>query len=812
MFLIFLKSAYRNMVRNWVQSLIQILSLAIGLTVFSMIALFLYDELTVDRSNENLDQIYRIENRHANSNNKGAVSYHMGPVIQENIPEIKHMTRIAHAQDIYLKVMDEFGNAEKVVRLQDRVTGDSGFFNIFPQEFLHGDPHSALKDPYSIILTESLAENLFGSENPVGKILNGSQTVTGVIEDPVNTHLKFEAIRQIDDFFLSRIQRGLSDSLGLWRHQRPTYIMINKNANIKEVEKKIEDTWFSYRTSHDPYFDQEKTDLSLCPLREVHFSDIDPWHSYMSVVDKKILLNFFLLGMVILLLGIINYVNLSTARATRRNREVAIKKVVGSSRFKLIVYFLTESVITTFLSFLIAVTLLQLLFGHFNYLLQSDINLYFLKYPQAWIFIVPAILVIGIISGIYPAIRMSSGSPVPKLAGDSKSGGRGLIIRRVLMLVQFTSAVILMSGILIMHLQIRYMKKQDLGFDAEQIVMIRTNWLTEEQRLLLLSRLDRYPEIEKAGLSLQIPGRYNADNAPVNNPNSIFNGLSVVFNMADLEFFEVYDLKFTLGGDILDQSSLRRINYDTTIETDETYIVINETCRKAIKLDDPVGYQLSDNTYIRGVIEDFHFQSLQYPVKPLLISLMYPGEGHALSMRINSADIQKTLRNVEKEYHEIVYGDNTQGTIPTPVDFYFVEDIFNRQYNQVQRIHDSSGLLSILAMVLACLGLFGLSTFLAQRRTKEIGIRKAMGSSEWQVFVLLAKDFLKWVALSVAIGCPVGWFVMIQWQQQFAYKAPVGIWVYIVVALITFAIALLTVAWQSLKTARANPVDALRDE
>ncbi len=815
MFRNFIISAFRNLVQNKVQSIIQIFSLTIGLTIFAMITLYLYDELTVDRSNEHFEQIYRLENRERTSGSRDAVSSAMGPIILQNIPDVLNMTRIRYETGIYISYSEEAGEPATPIAIDHFLIVDSSFQDIFPQEYLLGDPRSSLNDPLSIVLTESLAQKLFGSENPIGKTVIAwrPRIVTGVIKDPVNTHLRFESLITISSWYINKIKTGgiQNELQWLMGQTSPTYITLHKNADKDEVLQKIEDTWVQFGKDEFEWEDWDPG-FSLCPLKEVHFTDIDPWKFYMSIVEKKVLMNFFLIGLVILLLGIINYINLTTARATLRNREISIKKIVGSSRFKLIVYFLIESVITTSLSFLMSVLCLLLFFPWFNNLLQTEINLYFLSNPLAWIFILFSILSIGILSGVYPAIRMSSRSPVVALTGNTKGSGRGLVTRRILMLMQFTVAVILMIGILFMHIQIRYMKKQDLGFDAEHIVWTGTGSWPVERKLLLLSRLDKYPEIEKACLSWQVPGNFTDNSNLVDDPGTIWHGLDLEAMSAGPYFFDVYDLQITHGAEILDQISKRGFTRDTS-RTAPRYCYINETCRKALQLEDPVGYHLEGRWFIGGVFKDFHFQSLQFPIKPLSIWLIEPGEGWFLSMKINSPNIHNTLREIDEEFHDIPKtGENLSGINPPPVIYNFIDDFFNEQYSQVQRVHDASVYFSILAMILACMGLFGLSSFVAQRRTKEIGIRKVMGSSERQVFMLLAKDFALWVLLSVLIGCPIGWYFMDKWQQQFAYKASVGIWVYVVTALIAFGIAFLTVARQSLKAARANPADSLRDE
>jgi putative ABC transport system permease protein len=804
-------TAFRYIIKNRIQSVIQIISLAIGLTFFTLVTLYLYDELTVDRLNENLEQVYRIEDMNKSSSSKARLPWPLAPLLLEEIPGIQDVTRVKNAGSrSYLTVLDESGKPGKQIFIRNSLAVDTGFQEIFPQDYLLGDPRTSLRDPYSVVLTRSISEKLFGSENPVGKTVYAGtegepRTVTGVIKDPLNTHLKFEMLQSASTWEAQSPGRSLKV---WWGHPRPIYIKLDKNADREKVESMIEDAFYKLQLKVRPDWTDEP-EIFLCPLKDVYFFGSDASLDSIKSGNRNVVLNFFLLGLAILLLGIINYVNLTLARAALRRREIVLRKIAGSSRFKLILYFLTESVITTFLSFLIAMTMLQLLFQTFNHLLQADINLYFLNDPRAWILGFLAILFIGILSGIYPAVRMSSGAPVMAISGDSRRSFGGLLTRRILMTIQYASAVMLMIGILVMHLQIRYMKDQDLGFNAERIVWIKKGSVSEmsiEHKRLLLSRLERYPEIEKACFTTMVPGTLADNFETVNNPESDFHGLHLDNFTANPEFFEVYGLKLTVGSETLDHIPLDKIPGHSGSADSIRYYIVNESYWKTYK---------GENPAIVGVVQDFHCRSLQHSIYPLVIRLAPTGEGHTLSIRMNSTDIPNTLRKVVKEIREVTsLNKNSRDFIPGPLThkFEFIDETINRQYDQVQSINDGSLYLFIMAMIIACLGLFGLSSFMVQRRIKEIGIRKALGSSERQVFMMLSKDLAIWIGISVLIGCPLSWFLMEKWLQQFAYRISIGWWIFALAILIAFAIGFLTISWQAIKAARTNPIEALRYE
>ncbi len=773
-----------------------------------MVALYVYDHLTVDRSIPYFKHVYRLESSET-WEGSDAVSFLLGPNIHEKIPEIQHMTRIRSQSSVAISYLDKEGNRTGQTEMNSAIMVDTGFLHIFPQEYLLGNPESSLVEPGSIVLIESLAKKLFGSENPIGKTVYiwsaVPEKVTGVVKDPLNTHLNYEALRPISSVIAQRKQQKRSiDAGSMIILSSPTYVTLLVNSDPREVELKIQEVWTEFLDNMSSVDERIGRDISLVPLKEVLNTETDPYRNYMSTANRKELINLLILGLGILLLGIINYIHINTARSSLRSKEIALRIITGSTKGKLIIYFLTESVITTFLAFTVAATLVQLLFKQFNQLLQSDVDLYFLFSPIAWLISLLFVLLIGILSGLYPAIKMASGSPLDIFFGKPGRRGGILFTRRILMVIQFTSAVVLLLLIFSMQRQIKFMQNYKLGFGKEQIIWMGTGGFRVEDKLELKSRLERIPEIKVASFSSPIPGENQSEDLTLyNEPGSIFHGLEMKFAVADPEFFKVYDLKLTQGEEILQESTV-------------DYVVINETCRLALELDDPVGHTGQYGAMIAGVFEDYHFQSLKYPIKPMSIYVSSKPIGWYLSMIIDSLDIKKAMEEIQSAMNSMMDERRTIELIPglssQMAEYYFMDDTFNEQYREVELIQTASSYFSILAVIIACLGLFGLSTFMAQRRTKEIGIRKVLGASENLVFSLLAKDFLKWVSVSVLLGLPLGYMVIQQWQQQFVYQASFGIGIYIWTVLIVFLVSLGTVAWQSLKASRANPVDSIKTE
>jgi len=826
MFRNFIFSAHRNVIRNKVQSIIQVLSLAIGITIFSLITLYLYDEYSVERNNRYFKDIYRVEDHGFNTGGVDVVPVALASYIEGQVPEIKALTRINMQKNIPIAYLEDPDRPGKETTLKAYIHGDSSFYDVFPQEFLLGDPETSMNTPGSIVITESIATRLFGVENPMGKtvyIWNGViKQVTGVIKDPLNTHLRFEAIVPFSDWFISREKNGRSNSPDdlLWLRS-PLYVRLDKNVEPEIVQEKIEIAQFNYLSATRFNPANANPDILLRPLKEVPFAGISPSKDYMREADPNRLRGFLFLGLGILLLAIINYINLASARASLRAREIAIRKISGSSRMKLIMFFLTESTVTTFFAFLASATLIQLVFKKFTDLMQADINLYFLANPVTWIIILFSMILIGILAGLYPAIRLSTASPLAVFAGDavssgkSRGDGQGLVFRRILMVAQFTSAVILLIGIQVMHSQLRFMLDQDLGFDSDNVVWMGTAGLSNEVKLQALDIIRRQPEIEFASLHQPPPGVGMLDDvAPVDDPESPFHGMQIYFMYADPEFFKLYDLDIIIGEDIHELYQMAS-NPGEVLHDANRQFIVNETYWKVLS-------KTMENTMdldvfgapIVGVVEDFHFQSLKHPVKPLIIDTQSAGRGWHLGMKVNSPNVPRALRRIIRETREELGGraDYRHAGLQDRLNFHYVEDSFNLQYAEERRMRTATVIFSLLAVLVAILGLFGLSTFMAQRRTREVGIRKVLGATNNLIFITLARDFITWVTLSAIIGLPLGWFVMDKWREQFAYKADIGIWVYVFTAVLVFAVALATVTWHSLKTSRANPVDALRFE
>jgi putative ABC transport system permease protein len=814
------------MLRNKVQSIIQIFSLAIGLTVFMLVMLYVYDEMTVNMTIREHEHVYRVE--FTDVIDDFQVPAALGTLLPEYIPEIESLTRfnrVDQSEEAYkdLIYMDENNQLHISEERKYLPLVDTGFFSVFPHVFLEGDPAHALRNSSGIVITESISRQLFGERSPLGKTIYNNHgmvfTVAGLVKDPVNTHLQYGAIRLFDGY-------DSTDRLGtpynMFFHPglfAPiTYVRLNSFAIKSEVERKMAETWKrmvrEYHTDKGyQYFGGY--DIYLRPLADVYLAGDDISKTSSPYGNKSILHMFFLLGLTILLLGMVNYVNLTTARASLRTREIAIKKILGSSRSQLIIFFIVESMIITFFAIMVALSCLQIMFPKFNQLLQADIDLYFLSRPLPWIMVLLFLAVVGVLSGLYPALLMSKGSAILFPEKGVKVLGRGLNVRRFLMVLQYTVTIILILGILVTQNQLKYMKELDPGFETENIhfCFIRHNvYLQPESASLLRSRLLQYPDIEAVSFSQKKPG--SVVHLEFMDPNNPLYGSTYGLIRADENYLDLMGLNIVEGKDF-NQLSITELPPDSV---KYRYCIINERLVNEMGLTDPVGDQLKNiwsiDPIITGVVEDFNFQSFRNEIIPLVIHYT-KHQFWYLNIKVRPGISGSTWKEIDGEIEavaRVIYEGQKKRYIHRPFEFTRMDDFYDSMYEKEKRLADSYIYLSILALLIACLGLFGLSSFMAERRTKEIGIRKAMGSTDKQIFMMLARDFTKWIGVSILIGCPIGFLIMKSWLQQFAYRSGISIWTFLLTALIVFTVAFLTVSRQSWKTARANPLDSLRYE
>ncbi len=780
----YLKITLRNIRRYKGYSFINITGLSIGICLFLLIILFVKNEFSYDRFNENFHRIYRV----GSTVNSTSMAPGVAKGISESIPDVEKVTRARIMGDYFLSYSPaDMAGTQKTFKIPTVRWADFTFFDIFSLEMISGDPKTALADPASLVLTESMATAIFNQEDPVGKSVHINNAydakITGVIRDPKNFHLDFDALAS----YISLSQRD-KESLDFWN--TPTYVLLSENHNRAAIERQITEL-FQDRLQ-DRYPD---TEFFLTPLKDVYFGIGSGKHGSRQTAYIFLAVAFF-----ILLIACVNFVNLSTARASVRAKEVGLRKVVGSNRGHLITQFLGESIFFTMLASVISVMMVGLLLPSFNTLIEEQLTLS--GSFDLWMvgLLVGGIILIGIAAGLYPAFYLSAFHPSAILKGEKTKGKKSVLFRRILIVFQFAISVVLIIGTITVYKQLQFMKNKDLGFQKEQVVLFDLKGDARQNQDEFRQKLLQSPYIQQVSFSQGFPGRiYNWESFDQEGERHGFAVLTV-----DPDYFDVYGFKLKEG---------RLFSWDQRTDTFDKCI-INEAAVREFGLDSPVGTVFAHTRWqassfpskqveVIGVVKDFHFLSLHDVIEPLVFS-WNPGWLWMGNVRLSAHNIQDAMSHIKKIWAEMVP--------EFPFEFSFMDERFDRQYKRDERFGKIFNYFAGLGIFIAALGLFGLASFMAEQRTKEIGVRKVLGASVGAIIVLLSKEFTKWVIAANVIAWPVAYFVMNKWLENFAYRTQIGLLIFIVSGCLALFVALATVFYQSVRAATANPIDSLRYE
>ena len=786
----YLKIAWRNLYKNKVFSLIHILGLTIGITVCMMIFLFIMNEFSVDRFHQKGANIYRVmRGTDAIKTKIPYLSPPYAPALLNDFPnEIKKAVRVMTSQKLIS--FDNHAFNEKKVYVVD-----SDFFSLFTFPLVKGDAATALKDPGSVVLTETTAKKYFGDQDPMGKLIEMDKhhqlKVTGVAKDlPSNSHLNFDLVIPITSYLKNSWFNQWINNNGF------TYVLLDEHVNPAQLEKRFPAFMEKYM-GKDMARMQTRFDLTLTPLHAVYFEESSSFDN-VKHGDKSIVYIFLSIAVLILVIACINFMNLSTVRAVDRSKEVGLRKVLGALRFHLMWQFIGESVLLTLISCGFSILLLMLLMPWYNHLLGYSLTVSWTAGP-IYLFLIGVVVVVGFLAGSYPALVLSGFSPIQALKGKFKLGKAGAIFRQGLVVVQFSISVFLIVGTLIITNQMSYVKNKDLGYDKEQSVVIPVSNDDLYQNLKLFkTELQKNSNVASVSLMSGEPGGYfdmhsfEIEGQPdVFKPNTEF---------ADFDYVKTLGLKVIAGRD-----------FSAQYHTDSTSaILINRTAATNLGFtpEQAIGKWVKntmrddERRTIVGVIEDFNFLSLKENINGLFISPVE--DWRVVVIKLKPGHIQNGMKIIKDAYSKAapVY----------PFEYSFLDQKFDTLYKTDLRQQTILSIFSSLAIFIACLGLFGLSLFTAAKRTKEIGVRKVLGSSVQNIMLLLSKDMLKPVLIATFIAIPIGYYCMDKWLQSFVYRTPLHWWVFVLAAVITFAIAIFTVSFQSIKAARTNPVRSLRSE
>jgi putative ABC transport system permease protein len=801
MFIHSLKITLRHLRKRKGISLINIAGLIIGVVGFILIALFVQDELSYDRYHEKADRIYRVNVRAVANNTEfygAAACTPMAEALVREFPEVEASTRLHRFGVPLVRYKD------KVISEERFWSADPTFFDVFSAPFLKGDPKTALTEPYSVVLTRSTAEKYFGSENPIGKTLNTDRRrdwlVTGVVEDvPRTSHFHYDFLGSMNTFEYSRNQNWISNN-------DYTYFVLKEGVSHREFEEKMQSLIQKY------VYPQVKGALGVTPeefiagggffayyiqpLTDIHLRS-HLQHEIEANSDISYVYIFSAIALVILLISCINFINLSTAQSATRAREVGVRKTVGSTTTELKGQFVFEAVFLSVLAVVLALPLIELLLPVFNNLTGKDLQIPYLTNVLTLPFLLGLGLAVGLLAGVYPAFYLSSFHPVSVLKGESSGKGGKSWMRNALVIFQFAVSVVLIIGTFVVYKQLRYIQNRNLGFSRDQIVIIHKVDDLGKQFGAFKQELLSSPAIASASNTSELMGASFGDGLYVP-ANRTEDQKQLIWRMwADPDFLATYKIELAAGS-----------FFPAETQYESRVIVLNEAAAKILSLENPVGQLLiedGESYAIIGVVKDFHFESLHHPIKPFLIHPFgRDGGGQYLSVRIATADVRKTLSLIEQTWKKYAGSQ--------AFEYEFFDEHFARVYLSEQKTGRIFMVFSLLAVFIACLGLLGLTAFITEQRTKEIGIRKVLGASAPQVLLLLTRQFALLILIANLIAWPLAYWITKNWLQDFAYRTSLTAWVFVLSAGLALVVALLTVSFQSIRAALANPVDSLRYE
>jgi putative ABC transport system permease protein len=808
----YLKVAWRNLLKNKTFSLINIIGLASGLACFILIALYVADELSYDRFNEKAGRIYRIHADIVFGGNKlhlAVASDPMGSALKKDYPQVEEYVRFFNSSGSKLiKKGDQYINENNVVH------ADSTLFDVFTLPLIAGDGKTALNDPNTVVISESAAKKYFGTTDVIGKSIetndNGSTLykITALIKDiPHNSHFNFDMI-----FSMDNVQYQWGNFLS---HNHQTYLLLKPGTDYKAFEKNFPQFIAKYVVPQAAQFMQiksmdefekagNKLEYSLMPLTDIHLhSDRYPELGVNGNIQYVYI--FSVIALVVLVLACINFMNLSTARSAARAKEVGIRKVVGSEKRYLIRQFLTESILTTVLATGLAIAISWICMPWFNNLSAKELQISDLLQPKYLSFLIALPIVVGLLAGIYPAFVLSSFNPIVVLKGKLSGGLKRSNLRNVLVVGQFTMSIFLIAATIIVFRQLNYIQTKKLGFNKDQVLVINGTGALGNNRDVFKNEVSKFPGVK---------GSSYAGYLPVSNSsrNDVSFSTSAAMNAQNSLNMQVWNVDYDYIP-LMEMEMIKGRNFSKEFGTDSNATIINEAAAKLLGWDDPVGKKLytyfqdqfGNNLITReviGVVKNFHFESMKENIGPLCFRLA--NNSWATAFKVNTSDIKQLVSNIESKWKTMAPG--------LPFSYQFMDEAFDNMYRVEQRTGKLGLTLAIIAIVIACLGLFGLATYTAEQRIKEIGVRKVLGATISNIVSMLSKDFMLLVLIASALAIPLSWWAMNKWLQDFAYRINVGWWIFLAAAIIALLIALITVSSQAIKAALANPVKSLRTE
>ncbi|MCK4932574.1 MAG: ABC transporter permease [Candidatus Aminicenantes bacterium] len=804
MFNNYLKIALRNIFKHKGYSLINIVGLAIGMACCLLILLYIQDELSYDRYHENADRIYRVIEEvrlEGVGEESSSMPFPTGDTLPLEYPDaVEASVRFFNFQLPTMSV--QYGTSDEKLFNEPRFFfADSAVFQVFSFEMIEGDPKKALEEPNTIVITEAMAEKYFEDEDPMGKTLrwqNGvNLRVTGVIKDvPPNSHFQFDFLGSF-----ATLRRLFGGNLPQNWYWNPcwTYILLRDGVSADSLQAQFP----ALVQKYFPDSIKNKVVVKLQPLKDIHlFSHLD--YEINPNSDISYIYIFSAIAVFVLLIACINFMNLATARSANRGREVGMRKVLGAYRTQLIKQFLGESMILCVIAAVLSVLIIEIVLPAFNAFSGKILSTDYFTGGSLLAGLIVITLTVGILSGIYPAFFLSGFDPVKVMKGTLERGGKSSAFRKVLVVVQFAISIVLIIGTIICFQQLNYLRNTKLGFNKDQIVMLPAygtalaRWYERFRERILQD-----PHISQVAAMEDVLGAKYQTGSFIPEGTSESNMQQIPLLVVTHDFIETFDMEMVSGR-----------SFSKEFPTDITEgIIINESASKRFgwSPEEALGKRLRQQNDLMlkvvGVVKDFNYASLSQPITPFVLEMpRNPGQMNNrmryVAVRTSAADLQQTIGFLRSTWEEVVPNRS--------FDFFFLDDELDKLYHAEEQMGRVFGVFTILAIVIACLGLFALASFTTELRTREIGIRKVLGAQAFGIVILLSKEFAKWVLIANVIAWPVAFYIMERWLDGFAHRTVIGIPTFIVAAILAFAISILTVSFQAFKAALSDPVKSLR--
>jgi len=795
MFKNYFKIALRNLNRQRTYSFINITGLALGLACSMLIMLWVQDELSFDKFNENADSIYRVLVQYPEGDNNKLVETPHAPsplaqAAKDEIPEVIEAVR-----------MEVWGNKKELIKYNDKVfyetaiaSCDPLFFKMFSFPIIKGRIPAEKND---IVITEDLAHKYFGDENPIGKVLNWNNwqlfKVTGVISNiPHNSHIQFNILTNYDNE-----EKAWPYGFSWSMFNRPIYLQLQKNANVQEVNRKLTELLKKY----NPKVNNPLIKVMLQPLTDIHLT-AGLVNDRAEVKDKKYIYIYSFIALFILLIACINFINLSTARSINRAREIGLRKTIGASRSQVFTQYITESFLMVCISQLIAIALVELFLPTFNALAGKKLIFDILNINVV-AEVVAIILLASLLAGSYPALYLSRFNPIRVLKGSVKAGTNSAALRKSLIITQFSLSIILVLSTILVAQQLHYLTNKKLGFVKENIVYVPVKDNIGKKYDLFKEHLLKNPNILSLASKDILPTESFAQTRIAKQGQNTEKGVNIERVGVGYDYFKTLDLTLTQGR-----------AFSKEYSTDATdAIIVNEEAVRQLELSSPIGKKIyvgKRGYTIIGVLKDALFRSLYNKIEPQVYFKLSDLTNNGINLygviliKINGKNEQSALASIKEAWDEIN---------PTyPLEIHFLNERYNQLYGSEKQTSTIINYFTLLAILISCLGLFGLVSFTAEQRAKEIGVRKVLGATVSDIVMMLSKSFIKWVIIANIIAWPVAWFLMNNWLKDFAYHINISWWIFLIAGISTLLIALLTVSIQTVRAATANPVKTLRYE